>query len=159
MQLNLKVSKRSLMSIPNRILLLSEICHLKLVKLFGQDIFSRKLLDLFINSQRLPLPRMNCKLNLLVIIQLVLNSKFMSSGSSELGVKKLKELKLDYKLLSLSENLKLDLFMLISILLSFSLFVKPNVLKDNTFKFQKLPELFSCKKKNSKCTLMSFNMS
>jgi hypothetical protein len=83
----------------------------------------------------------------------------MSSGSSELGVKKLKELKLDYKLLSLSENLKLDLFMLISILLSFSLFVKPNVLKDNTFKFQKLPELFSCKKKNSKCILMSFNMS
>jgi hypothetical protein len=83
----------------------------------------------------------------------------MSSGSSELGVKKLKELKLDYKLLSLSESLKLDLFMLISILLSFSLFVKPNVLKDNTFKFQKLPELFSFKKKNSRCTSMSFNMS
>jgi hypothetical protein len=159
MQLNLKVSKRSLMSIPNRILLLSEICHLKLVKLFGQDIFSRKLLDLFINSQRLPLLRMNCKLNLLVIIQLVLNSKFMSSGSSELGVKKLKELKLDYKPLLLLESLRLDLFMSILILLSFSLFVKLSVLKDNTFKFQKLPELFFCKKKNSKCTLMSFNMS
>jgi len=159
MPLNSKVSKRSLLSIPNKILLLSEICHLKLVKLFGQDIFSRKLLDLFISSQRLPLPKMNCKLNLLVIIQLVLNSRFMSSGSSELGVKKLKELKLDYKPLLLLESLRLDPFMSISILLSFSLFVKLSVLKDNTFKFQKLPELFSFKKKNSRCTSMSFNMS
>jgi hypothetical protein len=83
----------------------------------------------------------------------------MSSGSSELGVKKLKELKLDYKPLLLLESLRLDLFMSILILLSFSLFVKLSVLKDNTFKFQKLPELFSSKKKNSRCTSMSFNMS
>lgn len=81
----------------------------------------------------------------------------MNNGSSEHGAKKLKELKLVFKPLLLSENQILDPFMLTSILLSFNLFVKPNVLKDNTFKSQKPQELFFFKKRNLRCTSMNFN--
>jgi hypothetical protein len=91
-------SKRNLTNIPNKILQLLEICLLRLVKLFGLDIYLRKLLDQFINSQRLLSLRMNFKLNLLVIILLDLNLRFMNNGSLELGVKKLKEQKLVFKL-------------------------------------------------------------
>jgi hypothetical protein len=102
---------------------------------------------------------MNFKHNLLVITPSVLNLRFMNNGSSELGVKKLKELKLVSKLLLSSENLILDLYMSTLILLFFNLLEKLNVLKDNIFKFQKLLESFFSKKKNSRCTSMNYNMS
>jgi hypothetical protein len=98
MLLTSNLSKRNLTNIPNKILQLLEICLLRLVKLFGLDIYLRKLLDQFINSQRLLSLRMNFKLNLLVIILLDLNLRFMNNGSLELGVKKLKEQKLVFKL-------------------------------------------------------------
>jgi hypothetical protein len=98
MLLTLNQSKRNSTNIPNKILQQQEICHLKLVKLSGLDIFLRKLLDQFINSQRLLSLRMNYKLNLLVITLLDLNLRFMNNGSLELGVKKLKEQKLVFKL-------------------------------------------------------------
>lgn len=94
----LKAFKRNLMNIQNKILQQLEICHLKLVRLFGQDICLRRLLDLFTNSQKLLSRKMNFKLNLLVIIPLDLNLKYMNNGFSEHGAKKLKELKQDYKL-------------------------------------------------------------
>ena len=159
MRLNLKASRKSLMNTQNKILPLSETCHLRLERSSGQDICSRRLLDLFISSPRQLLQRMSCRHNLLVIIPLDWNSRSMSSGSSVPGAKTSKGQKQAFKPPLSFVNPILVPFMLTSISQFSSLSARQNAWKGNTSKFQKLPGLFCFKRSSSRCTSMNSNMS